>query len=92
MLAQRHQRGRTVLPTLPERFAEPTVARQAIEAALQRKHAGGFAALVNGQLVAYLIGDIAIDTVRGRSAWVRTPGCAYAPEAGWRSCVISTLR
>lgn len=82
LLAQRHQRDRTVLPAFPARFTEPAVAGQAIEAALQRKQASGFAALVDGQLVAYLIGDMVIDNTWGRSGWVRTAGCAYAPAAG----------
>lgn len=82
LLAQRHQRDRIALPALPNRFTEPAVAATAIEAALQRKHAGGFAALVDDKVVAYLIGDLEIDPVRGRSAWVRTPGCAYDPAVG----------
>lgn len=82
LLAQRHQRDRARLPMLPARFAEPAVASQAIEAALQRKYADGFAAVADGQLVAYLIGDLEIDPIRGRSAWVRTPGCAYDPAVG----------
>ena len=82
LLAQRHQRDRAVLPALPERFTDPVVARQAIEAALQRKGASGFAALVDDNVVAYLIGDMVIDNTWGRSAWVRTAGCAYAPAVG----------
>lgn len=60
LLAQRHQRDRTFLPVLPERFAEPAVAEQAIAAAWQRKQASGVAALVDDQVVAYLIGDVVI--------------------------------
>jgi hypothetical protein len=36
--------------------------------------------LDGGRLVAYLIGDMVIDNLRGRSAWVRMPGCAYDPD------------
>lgn len=82
LLAQRHQHDRTLLPALPDRFTDPAVAGLAIEAALQRKGASGFAALVNDQVVAYLIGDMVIDNTWGRSAWVRTAGCAYTPAVG----------
>ena len=81
LLAQRHRRDRIVSPELPARFEEPAIARKAIEAALQRKGASGFAALDNGHLAAYLIGDMVIDNLWGRSGWVRTPGCAYSPNA-----------
>lgn len=82
LLAQRHQRDRGVSPELPARFENPAIARKAIEAALQRQGASGFAALDNGRLAAYLIGDMVIDNLWGRSGWVRTPGCAYSPDAG----------
>lgn len=82
LLAQRHHRDRILCPALPERFTDPVVAGQALEAALQRKQASGFAALVDGQVVAYLIGDMVIDNTWGRSGWVRTAGCAYAPAVG----------
>lgn len=82
LLAQRHQRDRAFLPALPERFTAPAVAEQAIAAALQRKQASGFAALVDDQVVAYLIGDMVIDNTWGRAAWVRTAGCAYTPTVG----------
>ena len=82
LLAQRHRRDRASLPELPARFEEPVIARKAVEAALHRQHAGGFAALDNSRLAAYLIGDMAIDNVWGRSGWIRTAGCAYDPEAG----------
>lgn len=82
LLAQRHRRDRASLPELPARLEEPANAGKALEVALQRQHAGGFAALDNGRLVAYLVGDMAIDSVWGRSGWVRTAGCAYEAETG----------
>jgi GNAT superfamily N-acetyltransferase len=82
LLAGRHQRDRKVFPLLPACFAEPDGARDAIEAALQRPHAAGFAALENGRLQAYLIGDMLLDALWGRSGWIRTPGCAYSPQVG----------
>lgn len=80
LLAQRHRRDRAVLPLLSPRFEDPEIARQAIQASLRREHGGGFAALVGGRLVAYLVGDMLIDNLWGRAAWVRTAGCAYDPE------------
>lgn len=82
LLAERHKRDRATFPEMPTRFEDPQVARKAIEAALQRKHASGFAAFEGDTLVAYLIGDMVIDETWGRSAWVRLPGCAYHPKAG----------
>ncbi|MDX1524158.1 MAG: GNAT family N-acetyltransferase [Anaerolineae bacterium] len=82
LLARRQRRDRAIFPELPARFEDKAVAQQAIEAALARKHAHGFAALENGRLLAYLIGDIVIDNVWGRAGWVRLAGCAYDPAAG----------
>ncbi len=62
---------------MPSRFEDPLGAQKSIEAALKRKQATGFAALDAGRLVAYLIGDMVIDDIWGRSGWVRLPGCAY---------------
>lgn len=82
LLAQRHLRDRVMSPELPERFEESGAAEEAIRAALARKHGAGFAALEAGRLVAYLIGDMVIDNIWGRSGWVRPAGCAYDPDAG----------
>jgi len=67
---------------LPDRFESPQQAQLALLAALAREHAAGFAALDDGQLVAYLIGDMVIDSIWGRSGWIRWAGCAYHPSAG----------
>lgn len=77
LLALRHVNDRRTFPALPARFESPKVTQKAIEATLKRKHARGFAALNDGQLAAYLIGDMVIDSVWGRSGWVRMAGCAY---------------
>jgi GNAT superfamily N-acetyltransferase len=82
LLARRHRRDRTSLPQLPARFEAPEQAAQAITAVLQRPRAGGFAAVSRGQLVGYLIGDMVIDNLWGRSGWVRGAGCAYDPAVG----------
>ncbi len=79
LLAQRHARDRQALPLLPIRFEDPGAARAAIQAALDRPLASGVAAVENGRLLAYLVGELLIDETWGRSAWVRLPGCAAAP-------------
>ncbi len=80
LLAQRHQRDRVSMPELPDRYEDPAVAQAAVEAVWRRENAGGVAALDNGRLVGYLIGDMVFDPLWGRSAWVRLPGCAATPE------------
>jgi len=80
LLTLRHRNDRISLPALPSRFEDPSVACRAIQTSLHRQHTSGFAALSKGKLIAYLIGDMVIDNLWGRSAWVRTPGCAYLPE------------
>jgi GNAT superfamily N-acetyltransferase len=82
LLAQRQRRNREVSPELPVRFEQPAAAEAAIRAALSREHAAGFAALEDGRLLAYLIGDLVIDSVWGRSAWIRLAGCAYDADTG----------
>jgi GNAT superfamily N-acetyltransferase len=79
LLAQRCRRDRLVLPELPDRFEDPAVAATAVQAGLDREHASGVAALDGDNLLGYLLGDLVIDSVWGRSAWVRLAGCALAP-------------
>lgn len=80
LLAQRHRRDRTAMPLLPARFEDPTVAERAVRAVLERPMAQGFAAVRGDRLVGYLIGDMVIAEVWGRSGWVRLPGFAVAPD------------
>lgn len=80
LLAARHRRDRAARPELPERFTRVEDARTAIKAALEKPLAEGVAAVREGRLVGYLIGDLALDMLWGRSAWVRLPGCAVAAE------------
>jgi GNAT superfamily N-acetyltransferase len=82
LLAARQRRNRAISPALPARFEETAAAEAAIRAALAREHAAGFAALDDGRLVAYLIGDLVIDILWGRSGWIRWAGCAYDPDPG----------
>lgn len=76
LLAARHRRDRDTLPELPARFEDPTIARQAVETTWRRPRTSGVAALSDGRLVGYLIGNVTIDAFRGRIAWVRAAGHA----------------
>lgn len=80
LLAQRHQRDRALFPELPKRFENPITARAAVEAVWSRTQANGVAAMDSGRLVGYLIGDMVIHNLWGRSAWIRLAGCAIAPD------------
>jgi GNAT superfamily N-acetyltransferase len=82
LLARRRRRDRESIPELPPHFEDPLTTRKAIEAALQRPHAQGFAAVDGKRLTAYLIGDMLIESQWGRTGWVRTAGCAYDPDGG----------
>jgi len=79
LLAGRHRRDRLILPALPARFEDPAVAMAAVQACLERDHASGVAAVEGDRLLGYLVGDLVIDALWERSAWVRLAGCALAP-------------
>ncbi len=73
LLAQRHDRNRTYLPELPERFEKAPNAAKAIETLLAKKNAGGVAALREGKLVAYLLGET-MTQPWGRCGYIQLPG------------------
>jgi ribosomal protein S18 acetylase RimI-like enzyme len=80
LLAQRCRRDRLVMPELPARFEDPSIAAAAVKASLARPHASGVATLDGDRLLGYLVGDLVINDLWGRSAWVRLAGCALAPD------------
>lgn len=88
LLAQRHTRNRVAIPALPPRFEDKRVATRVIETVLAKPTASGFAALHNGRLVAYLLGD-AVVQYWGRSGYVYLPGYALAEDA--RPAVLQDL-
>ena len=77
LLANRHQRNRKFLSILPERFESAAVAEKAIAALLAKNTTNGYAALRNGKMVAYLLGETTSEPW-GRCGWVRLPGSALA--------------
>jgi ribosomal protein S18 acetylase RimI-like enzyme len=84
LLAARHRRDRSALPELPARFEDPQTASAAITALWHKPRATGSAAMKDGQLMGYMIGETVIDSLWGRSAWVRPAGMGLAAgqEAG----------
>ena len=82
LLAARHERDRAAMPLLPAEFSATEGAERAIRAALDRTAASGVAAVLDGRVIAYLIGDRQISEVWGRSGWVRASACAYDLDLG----------
>jgi hypothetical protein len=78
LLAERHRQNRRSQPGLPACYETPENAGRALAAAIQRKFAGGVAAVDGSRLVGYMIGDLDIDQMWGRSGWVRPAGYAVA--------------
>ena len=81
LLAQRHRRDRAAMPLLPPRFE---VLRSALDAAREVWHkpmTSGAAALRDGRLIGYLLGETKFDTLRGRHVWVHLAGHGLAEDA-----------
>jgi len=79
LLAARQRENRRAETALPARFEEPAAARAALAAIWSAADASGVAAWRDERLVGYLIAAPQVDTVRGRTAWVRYAGHALAP-------------
>lgn len=78
LLAARHARDRTSNPLIPGRFAELDGATAALGAVWRHEHTSGACAWQDGQLAGFIVGEVRIDTLRGRSAWMQLPGHALA--------------
>jgi ribosomal protein S18 acetylase RimI-like enzyme len=81
LVAERHARLRAVEPALDERWSDPSEARSLVEAALARPHAEGYAALVDGGVRGFLVGETRLDAPWDRAGWVDLAGLAVAPDA-----------
>jgi len=77
LLAERHKQNRTSLSCLPIRFENPGDGMEAVKAMWQKKFRNGYAAFRNGQMIAYLIGEITNPSL-ARSGYVYLPGYALA--------------
>ena len=88
LLAERHKRNRAQFPLLPARFEEIDAAAKAIETLWGKKFKNGYAALRDGKLVAYLIGEFVLQPW-GRCGYVYLPG--YSLADGESTAIIQDL-
>lgn len=79
LLADRHARNRRKIPLYPTRFEDPQTAGKAIETLWKQKLKGGYAAFCDGEMIAYLIGEMTVQPW-GRSGYVYLPGHALAED------------
>ena len=81
LLARRHARHRETEPLLPEAYADPAVARGAVEAAWRRPGAAGVVALDADRVAGYLIGATDDRAHWGENHWIELAGhAAEEPE------------
>jgi GNAT superfamily N-acetyltransferase len=88
LLSARHGHNRRVLPQLPMRFENASIASNAIQTLWNKKSASGFAAMRDEKLVAYLTGETTTHPW-GRSGYVYLPG--YGVDEGESPALIQDL-
>lgn len=81
LLARRHTRDRAAMPLLPARFEGMRLALAAVREVWHKPWTSGAAALLDGRVIGYLIGEAKFDTLRGRHVWAHLPGHALAEDA-----------
>jgi ribosomal protein S18 acetylase RimI-like enzyme len=81
LLAQRHARDRAAMTLLPARFETTRTALGAMRDVWHKPWSSGAAALRDGRLIGYLIGEARFDTLRGRHVWMHLGGHALAEDA-----------
>ena len=79
VLARRQARLREAEPALPQRFTDPHHARELVAAALAAPESHGVVALLDGRLVAYLLGAPRYEPIWNRAAWSPVEGQALDP-------------
>lgn len=79
LLARRHKSNRASFPALPARFEDANNALKAIEAVFAKKTSFGFAAVRDGKLTAYLIGETSTQPW-ARCGYVYLPGYGLAED------------
>lgn len=77
LLAGRHTCDRRLLPLLPARFEQAQVATKAVETLWQKKFRNGYAAFLDGRMIAYLIGDTT-SQFWARCGYIHLPGYSLA--------------
>ena len=81
LLARRHTRDRLAMPLLPARFETARSALAAVREVWHKPWTTGVAALRDGRLLGYLMGEARFDLLRGRHVWAHLPGHALAENA-----------
>lgn len=81
LLAIRHRNNRTVQAGLPNRFENEGDASLAIRSEWEKPNPSGVAAVKDGQLLGYLLGQRHQDSLRGRHIWISLAGHAIAEGA-----------
>lgn len=76
LLARRHARDREATPLLPARFTDMRNALAAVREVWNKPHTSGAAAVRDGRLVGFLLGEARFNTLRGRHVWVQQAGHA----------------
>jgi GNAT superfamily N-acetyltransferase len=82
LLGQRQARLRLVRPELPAAFTHPASCQPLLKGLLATEGAHGTAALVDGELAAFLIGYPRHEPIWGRAAWSPIEGQAYEATLG----------
>ena len=88
LLAKRHICNRKALPLLPARYEHAEEASNAVANAWQSQFRNGYAAYLNGEMLAYLIGDFE-DQSWAPSGYVYLPG--YGLAAGASVAILQDL-
>jgi len=78
LLAGRHRSHRMALPELPPQAESAELAEALLSEILSRDGCTGWGAFVGGKLHAYLIGEVELAPLWGRSGWIRECGSAWA--------------
>lgn len=76
LLAKRHRNERKMRRELPKQFEDKNYALKALQDIWDKPHACGVAAYDHERFVGYIIGNCAVDTGRGRTAWIHYAGLA----------------
>lgn len=82
LLARRQERLRQVRPELPAAFTNPASSRPLLEKLLATEGAHGTAALIGGEVGAFLVGYPRPEPIWGRAAWSPIEGQAYDAALG----------
>ncbi|WP_134684067.1 GNAT family N-acetyltransferase [Brevibacillus migulae] len=81
LLAKQHQKNRKSAPLLPIAYEEPAKAALVLETVWKSAGSMGAAAFHKQKMIGFLIGNVAINSIRGRHAWIHPAGAVLDTEA-----------